>query len=387
MTSDSYTLYGMAGSLYTTKVRAYLRQRRLPFVEKPAGGEEFLKTVVPHVGRWIIPVVKTPEGELLQDGTDIIDALEERHNSDERLGPTLAPEGIVGVISSLFELFGSEGLLRPAMHYRWNFDDSNLAFLQAAFEDVMPAGMNAEEREATFLKSSGRMRKAAQLFGVAPHSIETIERSYETFLALLEHHLSATPFLLGAYPTLADYALLGPLYAHLGRDPYPAALMKRSAPHVYRWTERMNAPETIEDHIAARIQAGLFADTALPAGLTALLGFIAEDYLPELQAHVAYAAAWLAERPNLPAGSNGLDDPAARNLGMTTFEWRGIEITSVVMPYCFYLLQRVQAAVERLSADERMQLDGIFAQSGLAPLLQLHLPRRVARVNHLEVWQ
>ena len=166
MTSDSYTLYGMAGSLYTAKVRAYLRQRRLPFVEKPAGGEEFLKTVVPHVGRWIIPVVKTPEGELLQDGTDIIDALEKRHNGDERLGPTLAPEGIVGVISSLFELFGSEGLLRPAMHYRWNFDDSNLAFLQAAFEDVMPAGMNAEEREATFLKSSGRMRKAAQLFGV-----------------------------------------------------------------------------------------------------------------------------------------------------------------------------------------------------------------------------
>jgi len=89
----------------------------------------------------------------------------------------------------------------------------------------------------------------------------------------------------------------------------------------------------------------------------------------------------------LPAGSNGLDDPAARNLGMTTFEWRGIEITSVVMPYRFYLLQRVQAAVERLSSDERMQLNGIFAQSGLAPLLQLHLPRRVARVNHLEVWQ
>lgn len=387
MANGSYTLYGMAGSLYTAKVRAYLRQRQLPFIEKPAGGEEFLQTVVPQIGRWIIPVVKTPDGELLQDGTDIIDALEARCNSDQSLGPALAPTGVVGVISSIFELFGSEGLLRPAMHYRWNFDDSNLPFLQAAFEDVMPAGMSAEERDATFAKSSGRMRKAAQLFGVVPHSIQAIERGYETFLALLQDHLSAMPYLLGANPSLGDYALLGPLYAHLGRDPHPAALMKRVAPHVFRWTERMNAPETVADHLAAHCPAGFLSDSALPPSLIALLSFIAEDYLPELQAHVAFTEAWLAERPSLPAGSNGLDDPSARSLGMAAFPWRGIEISSVVMPYRFYLLQRVHASVAGLSASERVQLDGVFEQSGLAGLLQLRLPRRVARVNHLEVWQ
>ena len=63
--SAVYTLYGMAGSLYTGKVRAYLRRRGLPFVEKPAGGEEFKNTIVPKIGRWIIPVIVTPEGELL----------------------------------------------------------------------------------------------------------------------------------------------------------------------------------------------------------------------------------------------------------------------------------------------------------------------------------
>ncbi len=29
-------------------------------------------------------------------------------------------------------------------------------------------------------------------------------------------------------------------FAHLSRDPHSSAVMKARAPHVYRWTERMN---------------------------------------------------------------------------------------------------------------------------------------------------
>jgi hypothetical protein len=35
---------------------------------------------------------------------------------------------------------------------------------------------------------------------------------------------------------------MGPLYAHLARDPYPSVLMKQQAQRVWRWVERMNAP-------------------------------------------------------------------------------------------------------------------------------------------------
>ncbi|OXE35705.1 MAG: hypothetical protein CGW95_12270 [Phenylobacterium zucineum] len=62
-------------------------------------------------------------------------------------------------------------------------------------------------------------------------------------IALFDAHLAASPYLLGGRPTLGDYGLIAPLYAHLARDPYPAQIMKQTAFRVWRWTERMNAAD------------------------------------------------------------------------------------------------------------------------------------------------
>ncbi len=37
------------------------------------------------------------------------------------------------MISALFDVIGTDGLLRPAMHFRWNFPDDNLAFVRYHF--------------------------------------------------------------------------------------------------------------------------------------------------------------------------------------------------------------------------------------------------------------
>ena len=73
------------------------------------------------------------------------------------------------------------------------------------------------------------MRSATAAFGVSEELVPEIERSYEAFLGLLDAHLAGSPFLLGGHPTIADYGFMGPLYAHLARDPYPSVLMKRRA--------------------------------------------------------------------------------------------------------------------------------------------------------------
>ena len=52
-------------------------------------------------------------------------------------------------------------------------------------------------------------------------------------------------------PSVADFALMGPLFGHLARDPEPARIMKQLAPRVFRWTEAMNTPH---------IQSPEFAD-------------------------------------------------------------------------------------------------------------------------------
>ena len=222
-----HKLYGMAASLYTGKVRAYMRRNHVPFIEEKAGGERFNTVVKEAVGRWIIPVIETPDGEFVQDGTDILDYFESKGYSAQSIYPT---DPVLNIISHLFELFGGEGMLRAAMHYRWNFDDTNLNFLRHTFEDVLPNGLTKEEREPVFLHASGRMRRASVAFGVTPETYQTIEESYSEFLTLFNTHLEDRPFLLGGYPTLGDYGLFSPLYAHLGRDPKPLQLMQMTAP-------------------------------------------------------------------------------------------------------------------------------------------------------------
>ena len=48
-------------------------------------------------------------------------------------------------------------------------------------------------------------------------SQEAIERSFEALLDLLTEHFMAHEYLLGDRPCLADFAMMGPLYAHLYR--------------------------------------------------------------------------------------------------------------------------------------------------------------------------
>ncbi|MSZ81189.1 MAG: glutathione S-transferase, partial [Actinobacteria bacterium] len=73
MTNAPHILYGGPVSLYTGKVRSYLRKNNINFVEVHPNSERYLKHVVPTVGRWIMPCLETPDGRIIQDGADIID--------------------------------------------------------------------------------------------------------------------------------------------------------------------------------------------------------------------------------------------------------------------------------------------------------------------------
>ena len=224
----------------------------------------------------------------------------------------------------------------------------------------------------------------AQIFGVTPGSAPAIEASYLDFLARFDAHLAHSPYLLGGRPTIGDYGLIAALYAHLARDPHPAALMKAKAWRVWRWTERMNAP----DHDAGEygdFSEALFADDSIPDSLAHLLAYVAEDYLPEIVAMTAFANDWLAANP-VTTGALATVKPNVRVMGETSFDWRGQRLTVGVFPYRLYLLQRILDAADVLDAPARARLDVLFARTGLTPLLACRPARRVERDNNLEVW-
>jgi glutathione S-transferase len=374
----TYRLYGTPGSLYTAKARSWLIKNGVPFENRAAGEPRFREEIVPKIGRWIIPVLEASDGELIQDGSAIIERLEA---DGLARWPTFPQTPRHRLIGQIFELFGGEGMLRPAMHYRWNFDAVNQPFVGLDFAAGLAApGADPSEGAAVFQFAAQRMRKAMNSFGVSEASIPRVEAAYEAFLALFDAHLADSPYLLGGRPTIGDYGLIAPLYAHLGRDPFPADLMKRKAHRVWRWVERMNAAD-LDSGEYGYPAPDLFPEDGVPDTLKALLRFVAEDYLPEVRAYVGFANAWLAERPELEPGTSGLARSSERVIGRVAFDWRGETIEVGVMPYRLWLLQKAQDAI-----GDSPELNALLSETGLADLATLKTSRRVERVNQLEVW-
>ena len=188
------------------------------------------------------------------------------------------------------------------------------------------------------------------------------------------------------------------MWAHLFRDPAPATLIKQHAPRVGRWVERMTTSEPYEsEYRRATDDDGLIPDDGVPDTLRAMLRFVADEYLPEITAHVDYANRWLDERPDLVEGTNGLENPADRGLrggrglagsedGRAEFPWRGSTLRTGVMPYRFWLMQRLHDAVADMDDTGREAVRSTFDAAGLESLLDLRARRRVERLDHLEVW-
>jgi len=379
---DRVTFYAMPGSLYSAKARSYLQTHGIPFDEQAPGGARYNDVVVPAIGRWIIPVLETADGKLIQDSIDIMDFLDATEAPERSAYPS---GSVLRAVGHVLELFAGEGLLRPAMHYRWDFDEMNVPFLTKDFSAALAVGADDDTRDATFAFASDRMRSAKEAFGVSDALVPEIERSYLEFLDLLDAHLAHAPYILGGRPTIADHAFMGALYAHLARDPYPSVLMKQRAQRVWRWTERMRTSD-LDASEYVNPMTDLYADDDLPETLHALLAYVGEEYLDEAVAQVAAVEQWLTEHPDVTDGDVVLGKPNRRFSGTTTFNWRGQPMTVAVVPYRLFLIKRLQDAVTAASAADQVTIRQVFARAGLDPLLDIRPQRWVERVDNREVW-
>jgi len=222
-----HQLLGAPVSLYSGKVRAYLRYKQIPFEEVLATREVFRSVIVPRTGVRYIPVLITDDDIAVQDSTDIIDLLEQRSPR-----PAVYPSSPAQrLVSLLFEVYGDEWLVIPAMHFRWSVPE-NRAFALREFGATSAPDKTPEEQLALGEALAVPFAGALLPLGVSARSAPAIEASYAVFLAEFERHLEHVPFLLGTRPSIGDFGLFGPLYAHLYRDPYSGRVMKRDAPRV-----------------------------------------------------------------------------------------------------------------------------------------------------------
>jgi len=374
--SNSYTLYGITHSLYTGRARSYLIKSGTAFRELSSGHKSFKTEVLPESKLATIPVLVTPEGEVIRDGGAIIEHFEKANSRPFQ--PSTAKQQIV---STLFDLIGTSGLLRPAMHYRWNYLEENSEFLRYHFLHSQP---EHPEREAKSEYMMSKMQYAGQLFGVTEETGILVETLYLEFLQALNLHLTEYPYLLGWKPSIGDFGLIAPLYAHLGRDPAPLRLMQQRALRVARWVERMNradqdAPEFFnpgDDYLP---------DDSIPETLVAVLKVLAEDLVPETYAAAAVINQWLADNQPEP-GTSAQGLLGHRMFGMAEFNLRGQSISAVAQSYRFVILQKLQQQYAQWESAQQQEVTDLLQRCGLESLLDIKLDRELGWSENQDVW-
>ena len=373
--SKPHRLYAMTHSLYSGRARSYLIKHQIPFQEFSTGHESFKAEVLPKGKLATIPTLVTPEGEVIRDGAAIIEHFEAESGRPSQ--PTSPKQRI---ISALFDVIGTDGLLRPAMHYRWNFPEDNLAFVRYHFlHSQRDTTERAEKTEAMM----NRMRYAAMIFGVTEHTQGVVESLYLDYLDALNAHFEQYPYLLGWRPSIGDFGLIAPMYAHLGRDPHPAKLMQQRAVSVHRWVERMNrADQDVPEFFNAGTE--FIDDDEVPESLMTVLRILAEDFVPETLAAADAINGWLTE--NKPEAGAPAVGRLAQAAGTATFAVRGEAIEALAQPHRFYLLQRVQDDYASLSETEKAAVDVVLSKSGMTAILDTSLNRHIERADNLEVW-
>jgi glutathione S-transferase len=381
--SQPYILYGMPVSMFTGKARAHLRKRRTPFVERLISHPRFVGEIAPSIGRLMIPVLETPDGRIIQDTADILQHVEDTFPAEVSIYPATPRHA---VIARIFELFGDEGMIRTAMHYRWNYPAQNMTFLRTAFAAGIAPGADAADAEAVAGGAMTKMQGYLPALGLTPATQLTIEAGYEALLEALNRHFQCSPYLLGGVPCVGDFGLIAAFHAHLARDPWPADQMKTRAYFVWRWVERMITADADMPEFPDLAEAYV-ADDQTPPTLMPVLDIVGRIYGAELAAQVAGLDDWLAGRSDIVAGEPVQSpDRTRRPRGTVTFDLMGTPMTTALRAFSVFKLQAVTDAFDQLDPTGQTAVLETLAPVGLAPWLTLKASRRIARADNREVW-
>jgi hypothetical protein len=251
------------------------------------------------------------------------------------------------------------------MHYRWN--KANFPFIYEEFGKVIVPNMPRFIRAFLGKKIGAKFKSFVPFLGITDKSIPAIEDWYENHvLPLLDKHFAKYDYLLGSKPCLGDFGLMGPLYAHLYRDPAPGVLMKKVAPNVARWVERMNQPQDVE---------GTFlADDVIPDTLLILLSRIFNEQWPVLINTVNSLDKWIDQ--NTPV------KVIPRTIGEHTFTLDDITEKRAISTFHQWKVQRIVDCYHQFDSKEKLSVDTFLQSVGGLHCMQLDIKKRLSRIKN-----
>lgn len=364
--SKTYILHGWHLSYFAGKTRAYLRYKGVPFIDHEVDAYNLMWKIPRKTGATVMPVLVTPQDEWLQDTKHITEVIEARF-PQKPVTPATPRQRIAAL---LLEAWADEFWMPTAMHYRWSYPENYVLFEADAGNALLPGFPRfLKNRIVAYVASV--LRGYLPSVGVVPAQFPVLERWTESMLDALERHFAVLPFLFGGKPSIADFALLGPMYGHLSRDPWPKKHLIGPRPHLKAWVARMNAPAT---------GAGEFhADDAIPPTLQAFFDALFGEFYPMVAGIRDEVAKIL---PKLSTGSGRLP----RALGVIEFPMGQGRFSRAAMPYTLWMMQRVLDSYRGLDAAGRVSVDAWLQAQGAPEAMRFDVGARLQRVGlHVKV--
>jgi glutathione S-transferase len=335
------TLFGWLASPYTAKVRSLLAYKGISFTDATPSALTLRTRITPNVGRLIMPTLRLASGEWRQDSALMCDEIEAQHPE-----PSTRPTGAAQHLASLLlELHADEWLPMLALHHRWNVPDNARwavrEFGRCAFP-LLPTALSTR----LVAPAASKMQSFVAVQGVSDGVTQAgVERYAATLIGALDAHFAVCghAFLLGDRPCRADFALYGPIWAHLYRDPYSRALFA-DAPSAVGWLERLHG----HAHDPA------FPDLPCRASPPAAPGpFLPADQVPHTLDDV-FRALFAEQWPNMQTLSAAVDahldeqstagtlEPlrVPRSLGTAPFQVGGAQGERRLLAYTAWRLRR-----------------------------------------------
>jgi glutathione S-transferase len=266
MRQTAYRVHGMMQSYFTRKMTGYLDYKGIPWLFRRFPGASPEAAAAGFPGG--VPVVETPQGEFMWDSTPMIHHLELRFPE-----PAVLPaDPVQRFLCDVLDDAADEWLYRPAVGTRWNFaENAAVGGFELARDIAVKAPLACDQAHAAV---RAHVRSSCPPLGVTEGNIQHWVRDVlRPWMRVLGAHLAQYPYLFGARPSLADFALFGGNAAHFINDPLCRRWVEEDAPAVVQHTHRLLEPE---DQVFGEWDAA----HDVPATLLAVLGDLGRIYLP-----------------------------------------------------------------------------------------------------------
>jgi glutathione S-transferase len=266
MNEPIYRVHGMMQSYFTRKMTGYLDYKGIPwrFRRFPGASPEAMAAGFPGG----VPVVETPDGAFMWDSTAMLHHLELCFPT-----PAVLPDDpLQRFLCYVVEDVADEWFYRPAVGTRWHFaENAAVGGFELARDIAARAPLSCDQAYAAV---AAHVRSSCPPLGVTAENIQQwVDAVLRPWMRVLGAHLAHRPYLFGARPSLADFALFGGNAAHFVNDPLCRRWVEADAPAVVQHTYRLLEPEAQE--------FGAWDEPDdVPETMVALLADLGRVYLP-----------------------------------------------------------------------------------------------------------